>query len=171
MFPINDEDTFKNKLSQLKELHPSAGHFCYAFCLGIDQEFYRYSDDGEPSGTAGKPIYGQLLSKEITNVGAVVLRYYGGTKLGVSGLINAYRTAAADAISNAQITEKELQTQFHIRYKYDDTAQIERILKDTNAEIIEQNFTDICQANVFVPLSQRDNFTNLTEGFDTKEIE
>src|SRR5690606_2431913 len=99
-FPINDEQELKGKLKELKALHPKAGHHCYAYRLGLDGNQYRANDDGEPSGSAGKPILGQIDSAGVTNVLVVVVRYFGGTLLGVPGLINAYKTATAEALSH-----------------------------------------------------------------------
>lgn len=169
-FPISTELEFKKHLKDIKEQHPDSGHFCYGFSLGINRETYRYSDDGEPSGTAGKPIYGQILSNEITNICIIVIRYFGGTKLGVSGLINAYRSAAADAISNTTIVEQELSCQFELTYGYTDTSFIERILKELEAVFIEQDFSEKCHAKITLPLRNKEQLLNQLISFNPTEL-
>ena len=169
-FPISSETEFKQHIKEIKEQHPDSGHFCYGFCLGINRESYRYSDDGEPSGTAGKPIYGQILSNDLTNICIIVIRYFGGTKLGVSGLINAYRAAAADAISNNTIIEKELSCSIQISYNYDDTNIIDRALKDLEGKFIDQNFTEKCTAIISLPLRNKEAFLEQLKPFSPNEI-
>ena len=107
-FPVRSKEEIKERLDELRVIHHSARHHCYAWALGLDREPHRYNDDGEPGGTAGKPIYGQILSFDVTSVLIVVVRYFGGTKLGVGGLIDAYRTAAKMALEEAEIVEQQI---------------------------------------------------------------
>ena len=113
-FPINNEDEVKNELEKVKKIHPNAGHHCYAYQIGVEDIIYRANDDGEPNNSAGMPIYGQIQSYDITNVLIVVVRYFGGTKLGVSGLINAYRSSAKITIESSEIIEKTVEVYFKI---------------------------------------------------------
>ena len=131
-FPASSEEDVKKFLAELKKQHPSANHHCYAFRLGADKQAYRANDDGEPSNTAGKPILGQIQSKDLTNILIVVVRYFGGTLLGVSGLINAYKLAAAEAIQNATIIEKTVDDIYEI--KFDNSHHI------IHLQIIKFNF-------------------------------
>ncbi|MDD3331008.1 MAG: YigZ family protein [Bacteroidales bacterium] len=130
LYPVTSEEEIKHILQQLKKEHYNARHHCYAYTLGhIHEAAYRINDDGEPSGTAGKPIYGQLLSYELKNVLAVVIRYFGGTKLGLSGLINAYKTTTQMTIEKANIIEKTINNIFHIRFDYPYMNEVMQALK------------------------------------------
>jgi len=139
-FPVISEDEIKIHLAQLRKLHPSARHHCYAWRLGPSAQAYRSNDDGEPANTAGKPILAQLQSKELTNVLIVVVRYFGGTLLGVSGLINAYKLAAADAIANADIEEKFILFEYKIEFSFEDMNFVMKVLKENDCKILEQNY-------------------------------
>ncbi|HEY0030535.1 MAG TPA: YigZ family protein [Bacteroidia bacterium] len=143
-FPVVSEEEIKKELSFLRKLHPSARHHCYAFRLGADKQAYRANDDGEPSNTAGKPILGQIQSKDLTNILVVVVRYFGGTLLGVSGLINAYKLAAADALNNAQITEKTVNDIYELTFGYIFMNDVMKIIKDEELLILSQNFALSC---------------------------
>jgi len=143
-FPVSSEEEIKKHLADLKKLHPGANHHCYAFRLGADKQAYRANDDGEPSNTAGKPILGQIQSKDLTNILIVVVRYFGGTLLGVSGLINAYKLAALDAINNAQITEKTVNDFYSIRFDYVHMNEVMKIIKDQELKIESQNSELTC---------------------------
>lgn len=143
-FNVKDEQSIKDILHEVKIKYHDARHHCFAYRLGYTGEVYRSSDDGEPSGTAGKPILGQLLSKNLTNVLVVVVRYFGGTKLGVSGLINAYKVAAADALNNAEICEEIIKDFFTIKFNYEAMNDVMKLLKDFDSSIIENNYTDKC---------------------------
>lgn len=144
VFPINSEEEFKTRLQEIKELQPGCNHHCYAFRLEPDGRTYRYSDDGEPNNSAGKPIYGQLLSAEITNVGAVVARYFGGTKLGVGGLINAYKEATKLAIEKNEIIITELKKSYSITYSYDQTSVINQLISKFDLEVIDTEYGENC---------------------------
>ncbi len=117
-FPVNNENELKNALEKIRSEHPKATHHCYAFRMGINGENYRANDDGEPSGSAGLPIYNQLLANEITNVLVISVRYYGGTKLGVSGLVKAYKESAKITLEEANIIIKELEAEIEIQFNF-----------------------------------------------------
>ena len=142
--PINSEIQFKEGLSRIKKNYHDAGHHCYAFRIGPEGKLFRYSDDGEPNNSAGKPIYGQLLSFGVTNVSVIVIRYFGGTKLGVGGLITAYKEAAKDALNNAKIIKKEITEVLTIDFKYESMNSIMGIVKAFDLEIAEQQFELDC---------------------------
>lgn len=144
-FPVATENEIKDILSQLKKEHPSANHFCYAYRLGADKQNFRANDDGEPSGSAGKPILGQLQSKDLTNVLLVVVRYFGGTLLGVPGLINAYKHAAIEALQVAPIIEKHIQYVYCTFFSFERLNDVMRMLKENEAKIISQEFTETCK--------------------------
>jgi uncharacterized YigZ family protein len=165
VFPIQTEDEFKTKLESIKSLHPQAGHFCYAFRIGISGESYRYSDDGEPNNSAGKPIYGQLLSYEITNVGAIVVRYFGGTKLGVGGLVSAYKETAKQAIEVNELVETELKEKYSIEYNYDETTKFNQLVSKFDLEILDTKFEVNCKSMILCNLPQKDDFENYCNEF------
>lgn len=143
-FPVSSEEEIKKHLTELRKLHPGANHHCYAFRLGADKQAYRANDDGEPSNTAGKPILGQIQSKDLTNILIVVVRYFGGTLLGVSGLINAYKLAALDAINNATITEKTVNDFYAIQFDYVHMNEVMKIIKEQELKIESQNSELTC---------------------------
>ena len=143
-FPIQNEEEVKLHLEQLKKQHFSARHWCYAYQLGTDKISYRANDDGEPNNSAGMPIYGQIQSFELTNVLVVVVRYFGGVKLGVGGLISAYKTSAQMALENAIIIEKTIDVHFQLFFEYKNMNKVMRILKEKNLEIIHQEMTENC---------------------------
>jgi uncharacterized YigZ family protein len=161
-FPVGSEDEIKMKLSELRKLHPSARHHCYAFRLGADKQAYRANDDGEPSNTAGKPILGQIQSKDLTNILIVVVRYFGGTLLGVSGLIQAYKLSAADAIRNAKIIEKTVNDIYELQFDYLQMNDVMKIIKDENLEMLSQNFELACTLSFSV---RKSNSTNVYDQF------
>jgi len=139
-FPVSSEEKIKEHLAELRKLHPSARHHCYAFRLGAAKQAFRANDDGEPSNTAGKPILGQIQSKDLTNILIVVVRYFGGTLLGVSGLINAYKLAALDSIQNATIIEKTVDEVYELKFDYLQMNDVMKIIKDEHLQILHQNF-------------------------------
>jgi len=140
--PVKDEKEIKTFLLSLKEAHPSAVHHCYAWRLGADKLHYRANDDGEPSGSAGKPILGQIQSKDLTNIIVVVIRYFGGTLLGVPGLINAYKTAAQEALNQAKVLECFIQYDYQLFYDAEDTSAVMRLLREVQAKIIENGYAE-----------------------------
>ncbi len=142
--PVKSETDVKENIELIRKRHHDARHHCYAYRLGPDKSAYRINDDGEPSGTAGKPIYGQILSKDLTNILIIVVRYFGGTKLGVSGLINAYKTAAREALEKATILTKTINDIYEVTFEYDDTNSVMRILKDEGLKPYEQIYEEKC---------------------------
>ena len=147
-FPVSNEDEIKAHLDQLRKQHHGAVHFCYAFQLGTDKIQYRANDDGEPSNSAGMPIYGQIQSFGVTNILVVVVRFFGGVKLGVGGLISAYRTTAQLALEEAEIIEKTIDVHFLISFDYKNMNKVMRIIKEKNLEIITQKMDESCQIEI-----------------------
>lgn len=143
-FPVSKEDEVKEILKDIKKEYYDARHHCYAYILGYDKSAYRMNDDGEPSSTAGKPIYGQLLSNDLTNILVVVVRYFGGTKLGVSGLIQAYKQAALDALNNAKIIEKTVDEIYSISFDYVLMNDVMKVLKDFDVIQMNHRFDNDC---------------------------
>jgi uncharacterized YigZ family protein len=139
-YPVWSEDDIKLALDELKKKYYDARHHCYSWVLHPDKSAYRMNDDGEPSSTAGRPIYGQLQSYNLTNILVVVVRYFGGTKLGVPGLINAYKTAAKEALENAEIIEKLIKDVYQVEFAYPDMNIVMKILKDEELDQFEQDF-------------------------------
>ena len=135
-FPVNNETELKNALEKIRTEHPKATHHCYAFRMGLNGENYRANDDGEPSGSAGLPIYNQLLANEITNVLVISVRYYGGTKLGVSGLVKAYKESAKITLEEAQIITKELETEIEIQFQFNQQNLIFTLLSKFDAKVL-----------------------------------
>jgi uncharacterized YigZ family protein len=162
IFPVVNESEIKNQLLQLKKEHPNANHHCYAWRLGADKSAFRFNDDGEPSNTAGKPIYGQIQAKDLTNVLLVVVRYFGGTLLGVGGLINAYKTAAADVVNSAVIVERFILFEYRIDFDEDVINHVMRILKINEAKIISHTYES---QNSVVFQIKKQNSTNLEKDF------
>lgn len=141
-FPVENETDIKNTLQQLKKEHPSARHFCYAWRLGATMQNFRLNDDGEPSNTAGKPIFAQIQSSNLTNIFLVVIRYFGGTLLGTAGLIKAYKEAAQLAIENTEKIEKFISIKYHIKYGPDNMNKVMKLLKQLEAEILRQEYDE-----------------------------
>ena len=144
-YPIQAEEEVKEIIQQLKKEHHSARHHCYAWRLGTEEISTRANDDGEPSSTAGKPILGQLQSYEVTNILVVVVRYFGGTLLGVSGLINAYRNATVEALNNAEIVSKLIETSYELRFGYDLLNTVMYHIKQENLDIVITDFQETCR--------------------------
>ncbi|HAN18232.1 MAG TPA: YigZ family protein [Bacteroidales bacterium] len=147
-FPVTSENEVKEILEKLRNDYHDARHHCYAYMLGPEKNMYRANDDGEPSGTAGKPVLGQIKSFDLTNVLIVVIRYFGGTKLGVSGLIHAYKTAAEEALKSAEIIKKILLDYYQLKFEYPAMNEIMRILKEENIEQIDQKFDLSCSITI-----------------------
>jgi uncharacterized YigZ family protein len=172
-YPVGNEEDVKMKLTELKKEYHDARHHCYAYQLGFDKSAYRINDDGEPSGTAGKPIYGQILSKDLTNILIVVVRYFGGIKLGVSGLINAYRSAARDALEDNSIITKTINEIFEIRFDYPLMNDVMKILKDEKLRQLTRNFELTCLLTFSVRKSDatriQDKFRKM-HGLDIKHV-
>ncbi len=157
-FPVNTENEIKNLLDHTKKEHPTARHICYAWSLGIHPAKHRSFDAGEPSGTAGKPIYNLILSKEITNVLIVVVRYFGGSKLGVPGLIHAYKSAAEEAISNTSIVVDFVKDAFSLSFQYMDMNPIMKLIKEYQVSYRNESFDLSCSIEIFIKKSESDNF-------------
>lgn len=144
-YPVTEEETIKEHLDYLKKQHHSARHWCYAWQLGKEETHYRANDDGEPANSAGMPIYGQIQSFEVTNILIVVVRYFGGVKLGVGGLINAYRTTAQMALEASNIVERTIDIQFEVAFDYPEMNIVMRIIKENDLEIIDQKLALDCK--------------------------
>jgi uncharacterized YigZ family protein len=170
-YPVKTEEEIKEILDLLKKEHHSARHHCYAWRLGEREIIYRANDDGEPSSTAGKPILGQLQSFGVTNVLVVVVRYFGGTLLGTSGLINAYRNAAASALENAEIITLTIDSVFRLTYTYNEMNEVMRILKQENLNILNTRFEDICSLDFSVRESKAKKAEKLFTRFHGVKIE
>jgi uncharacterized YigZ family protein len=155
-FPVTNENQVKEILQRLRKEHPGANHHCYAFRLGADKLFFRSNDDGEPSGSAGKPILGQIQSNDLTNILIVVVRYFGGTLLGVPGLIAAYRGAASDAITNGKIVEKQVMEIYELQFPYAVMNDVMRILKEEDLEQWDQDFQLDCKLKFSVRKNKAD---------------
>lgn len=144
-FPIKSEDEVKPILEDLRKKHSGAGHFCYAFQLGTDNIYYRANDDGEPNNSAGMPIYGQIQSFGVTNVLVVSVRYFGGVKLGVGGLISAYRLSAQMALEASEIIKKTIDIHYTIKFGYQDINKVMRVIKEKSLNIISQKMENDCE--------------------------
>jgi uncharacterized YigZ family protein len=154
LYPIKSEEDIKNIIAELKALHPKARHHCWAMRIGSDRTVFRINDDGEPSGTAGRPILNTLLSSDLTNVLAVVVRYFGGTLLGVPGLINAYKSATVDAINQAHIVEKTIDLIFKLEFGHSVMNEVMKIIKDEGLRIFNQQFDLNCSLDIEIRQSQ-----------------
>ncbi|MBC7627271.1 YigZ family protein, partial [Ferruginibacter sp.] len=142
--PIETVDEFKKQLQQLKKEHPKAVHHCFAYRLGTDGNSFRISDDGEPSGTAGRPILAQIDSKSITNTAIIVVRYFGGTLLGVPGLINAYKTASTLALQVVPVIQKQVEVNYSIHFDYTQMNEVMMVMKQYSCTIISQEMQLFC---------------------------
>ena len=163
-FPVTTEEEVKEILEKLRKDHFSARHWCYAYQIGIDKIQYRANDDGEPNNSAGMPIYGQIQSFEVTNVLIVVVRYFGGVKLGVGGLISAYKTTAQMALENAEIIEKTIDIHFLISFSYANMNKVMRIIKEKNLQIVGQKMEMDCEIEITI---RKKNVQNLLDIFES----
>lgn len=143
-YPVKTDQDIKDIIVNLKKEHPKANHHCWAMRWSSDRSIFRLNDDGEPSGTAGRPILNTLLSRNLTNIAVVVIRYFGGTLLGVPGLINAYRSATELALNEAVVVERTVNDVYTVMFDYLQMNEIMRIIKDDNLEILEQQFDNDC---------------------------
>ena len=150
-FPIADVNQFKEKLAEIKKEHPKATHHCFAYRLGLDGNTFRVSDAGEPSGSAGRPILGQIDSKQLTNVLIIVVRYFGGTLLGVPGLINAYKTAAALALQVTPAVQKAVEVNYSLQFDYTMMNDVMTIVKQCNCTVLSQEMQLFCMIRIAVP--------------------
>lgn len=155
-FQVNSPEEVKSNLQLLKKEHPKAGHHCYAYRLGTDGLQYRANDDGEPSGSAGRPILGQIDSAGLTNVLVVVVRYFGGTLLGVPGLINAYKTCTNDCFALANIIEKNIEYRIVLDFDYSLMNEVMQVLKQNDATVYKQDMQLFCMFEVGIPLVNKE---------------
>lgn len=158
-FPINNEKELKEALGKIRDEHPKATHHCYAFRLGLSGENYRANDDGEPSGSAGLPIYNQLLAHNLTNILVIVVRYYGGTKLGVSGLVKAYKDSAKLTLDESTIITKELQIELEITFDYSQQNIIFTLLNKNEAKILDFKTAEKCTILSKIKLAEKENIS------------
>ena len=166
VFPVKNLTEVKSILDELKKKYYDATHHCYAYILGFEKETFRMNDDGEPSSTAGKPIYGQLQSKNLTNVLLVVVRYFGGTKLGVSGLIKAYKTAAAECLSATTIVEKKVMLSYKVMFPYEKMNAVMSLLKEIKAEQTKHIFETECSMEILIESSKQNKFEDAISKFE-----
>jgi uncharacterized YigZ family protein len=143
-YPIKSEAEIKPIIAKLKALHPQANHHCWAVKLGTDQSAQRFNDDGEPAGSAGRPILNTLLSKRLTNIMVVVVRYFGGTLLGIPGLISAYKIATEEALNTAKIIEKTFNDVYQVNFDYLQMNDVMKVVKDLNLEVLDTQFDTAC---------------------------
>lgn len=177
-FPIADVSEFKLRLAEIKKEHPKATHYCFAYRLGIDGNTFRVSDDGEPSGSAGNPILGQIDSKQVTNVLVIVVRYFGGTQLGIPGLITAYKTTAAFALQTTAIVQKPVLHHFHLQFDYTQMNEVMMVVKQFDCVVEKQDpesFREqlFCSMNIGVPqnwLQEVENKLNDLRGVEVEAI-
>jgi uncharacterized YigZ family protein len=155
-YPAKDIDTCKKLLAQLKKEHGKAVHHCLAYRLGVDGSTFRVSDDGEPGGSAGRPILGQIDSKELTNVFVVVVRYFGGTLLGIPGLINAYKTATALALQLSPIIKKPIEIPYELNFDYHQMNEVMMLVKHYNCSVVEQTAQLFIQQHIGIPKNRLD---------------
>ncbi|PNQ72699.1 YigZ family protein [Hanstruepera neustonica] len=174
-FPVTSEAAIKQHLETLKAQHHSARHWCYAYQLGkIEKSIqFRANDDGEPNNSAGMPIYGQIQSFDVTDILIVVVRYFGGVKLGVSGLINAYKSAAQLALENSEIITKTINVPYLITFEYKDMNKVMRLIKEKNLKIVDQKLELTCEITISVRLKQAEktyNSFNSIYGVEIREL-
>ena len=156
VYPISTADDFKQYLQALKKEHPKAVHHCFAYRIGTDGNNFRVSDDGEPSGSAGKSILGQIDSREVTNVAIIVVRYFGGSLLGVPGLINAYKTATSLALQVVPIVQKQIEIKYQLQFDYTLMNDVMMVLKQFGCSIIGQELQLFCVLKTGIPLNRKD---------------
>ena len=156
-YPVRTEEEVKQHVADVKKKYYDARHHCYAYILGANKDAYRMNDDGEPSGTAGRPIHGQLLSKDLTDTLIIVIRYFGGIKLGVSGLINAYKTAAKDALDNNTIVEKFVEENYQLSFPPLSMNKVMQLLKRETVKITDQQYDTDCIIRFTVQKRDADN--------------
>lgn len=169
-FPVFTEQEIKDRLAEIKKEHPSATHHCYAFILGADKSAYRANDDGEPSGSAGRPIYNTLLSNDLTNILVIVVRYFGGTQLGIPGLINAYKCATAEAINAAQKVERTVQEVYSVAFDYLNMNEVMRLVKQNDLSIIKQDAGERAILTISIRKSVADTLLELFKKIPKLEV-
>ncbi|HAV03118.1 MAG TPA: hypothetical protein DCW95_08045 [Chryseobacterium sp.] len=158
-FPVADEDEVRTALEKIRVLHPKATHHCYAYRIGVEGQLYRANDDGEPSGSAGLPIYNQLLAHEITNVLVISVRYYGGTKLGVSGLVRTYKESAKETIEAAEIVTRELESMLTVHFSFEKQNVIFTLLNKCDAQVLDFTSDQKCSIKARIRLAEKENIS------------
>jgi uncharacterized YigZ family protein len=169
-FPLHDEEQVKEIVDILKKEHHKARHWCYAWRIGVEKPRYRVNDDGEPNNSAGQPIYGQILSKDLTNILIVVVRYFGGTKLGVGGLVNAYKTAALLALEISDLKIKKIKVYFNLNFDYKSMNNVMRVIKENNLKIIDQSMGLSCSMHVAVSKNEAVKVKSIFENLKNVEL-
>ena len=170
-FPVATVEEVKSCLNKVKGDHPKATHHCFAWRLGLDGNTYRVSDDGEPSGSAGRPILGQIDSKEITNTLIVVARYFGGTLLGVPGLINAYKTSAALALQVTPVVQKQVEIVYRVQFDYTNMNTIMMVVKQFNCTVVSQDMQLFCMMTIGVPKNREEEVLYRLRDMQNVEVE
>jgi uncharacterized YigZ family protein len=170
-YPVSSEEEIKEIQEKLRNDYHDARHHCFAYMLGLEKEVFRANDDGEPSSTAGKPILGQIRSFDLTNILIVVIRYFGGTKLGVGGLINAYKTASEEALNNARIIKKTLHDIYELKFEYPAMNDIMRILKEENIEQVDQKFDLSCSVSISLRKAETEKVLSKFDRIENLKIE
>ncbi len=169
-FPMLQTDTFKSRLQDLKKEHPKAVHHCFAWRLGWDGNQFRVSDDGEPSGTAGKPILGQLDSKQLTDTGVIVVRYFGGTLLGVPGLIQAYKSAASMALQLVPSIQKSVEILYSLQFDYTRLNEVMTIIKQSGCSVVGQEMQLFCLLQIGIPKARLEEVLHKLKDIHTLEV-
>ncbi|MBN1449276.1 MAG: YigZ family protein [Bacteroidetes bacterium] len=168
--PVPSGDAFLSFLGELRTMHHSATHHCFAWRMGMDREDFRYSDDGEPSGTAGKRILGSIDREGLTDVGIVVVRYFGGTKLGVGGLARAYSDAADAVLAACRIEERFITDDLAIVFPYDMTSQVHHVIELHDVEVLEREYLDDTRYTVRIRLSKKERFLEDMDAFTNRQV-
>jgi len=170
VYPIQTVEDFKKHLKALKEEHPKAVHHCFAYKIGTDNNNFRANDDGEPSGSAGKPILGQIDSKQLTNVAVIVVRYFGGTLLGVPGLINAYKTSTSLALQLTPIVQKPVLETYELQFDYTMMNEVMVVVKRFHCVVMQNEMQLFCRLQLGIPKSEEQLFLNKLKGFHVVEV-
>jgi len=168
-FPMDTKDNFKIQLSAVKNEYPKATHYCFAYRIGLDGNNFRSGDDGEPAGSAGKPILGQIDSKELTNTLIIVVRYFGGALLGVPGLISAYKTAASLVLQVTPIVQKQVEVNYHLQFDYSMMNDIMMMVKQYNCSILGQELQLFCSMTIGIPVNRAEAILNRLK--ETRNVE
>ena len=169
-FPLTAKEDFKTQLAVVKTEHPKATHYCFAYRIGLDGNNFRSGDDGEPSGSAGKPILGQIDSKELTNTLIIVVRYFGGSLLGVPGLINAYKTAASLVLQVTPVVQKQVEINYRLQFDYTMMNDIMMIVKQYNCSVLTQEMQLFCSMNIGIPVNREESILNRLQDIRNVEV-
>ena len=168
--PLEKVEDFKTLLQEAKKEHPKAAHHCFAYRIGLNNDLFRSSDDGEPSGSAGKPILGQIDSKGLTNTLVIVVRYFGGTLLGIPGLIKAYKTASALVLQTIPIVQKQVEIPIMLQFDYSQTSEVKLLLRQTGASILEQEIQLFPFIKAGIPAVRMDEFLSRIKNLDNVSV-